>query len=143
LRHPDDPDGWHAFTIQNTVGMRRARRIDVQQSRTIAIDAAFQDSAAKPDGKRSVLHEYQVAATADPASLRLLTIDATPRVLPFSECPGAVNNIQRLIGAKLADLRQTVLDELPGTLGCTHLNDVLRALAEVPALLDHLRAAAP
>jgi hypothetical protein len=73
----------------------------------------------------------------------LLTLDATPRVLPFSECPGAVKNISRLIGSSLSDLRQTVLDELPGTLGCTHLNDVLRALAEAPALVNHLRAAAP
>jgi hypothetical protein len=30
---------------------------------------------------------------------------------------------------------------LPGTLGCTHLNDALRALAEVPALVHHLRDA--
>lgn len=139
LRHPEDPEGWHAFTIQNTVGMRRARRIDVRLDEVIVIDAAFQDSAATPDGKRAALHEYQLAATADPVSLCLLSIEATPRVLPFSECPGAVMNLSRLIGAKLPQLRQTVLEQLPGTLGCTHLNDALRALAEVPSLVNRLR----
>jgi hypothetical protein len=34
-----------------------------------------------------------------------------------------------------------VLKSLPGTLGCTHLNDALRALAEVPALVGRLAAA--
>jgi hypothetical protein len=139
LRRPDDPDGWHEFTLQNTVGMRRARRIDVRLDQLIHIEAAFQDSAARPDGTRAALHEYQLSATADPGSLRLVSIDATPRVLPFGECPGAVKNIARLVGAELAHLRQTVLDQLPGTLGCTHLNDALRALAEVPALVSHLR----
>jgi hypothetical protein len=141
LRHPEDPDGWHAFTLQNTVGMRRARRIDVRLGKEIQIEAAFQDSAAKPDGTRAALHEYDLTATADPSSLRLLSIDAIPRVLPFGECPGAVRNISRLLGSELHQLRQTVLDQLPGTLGCTHLNDALRALAEVPALVNHLRGA--
>jgi hypothetical protein len=139
LRHPEDPEGWHAFTLQNTVGMRRARRIDVRLDKVICIEAAFQDSAAKPDGTRAALHEYQLSATADPRSLRLLSIDATPRVLPFGECPGAVTNLSRLLDSELPQLRQTVLDQLPGTLGCTHLNDALRALAEVPTLVSHLR----
>jgi len=39
----------------------------------------------------------------------------------------------------LLDLRKTVLSKLAGTAGCTHLNDVLRALAEVPQLLEKLR----
>jgi len=142
LRHPLDPDGWHAFTIQNEIGMRRARRIDVWLDDVIVIDAAFQDSGSTPDGERAALHEYQLAATADPVSLRLLTIEATPRVLPFSECPGAVSNISRLLGAELSGLRQKVVEELPGTLGCTHLNDALRALAEVPALVTYLRKSA-
>jgi hypothetical protein len=35
-------------------------------------------------------------------------------------------------------LRERVLDELKGTAGCTHLNDMLRALAEVPVLVGAL-----
>jgi Protein of unknown function (DUF2889) len=141
LRHPEDPEGWHPFTIQNAVGMRRARRMDVRLDKVIVIDAAFQDSAATSDGKRTALHEYQLTVTADPVSLRLLSIEATPRVLPFAECPGATLNLSRLLGTTLPTLRQTVLDQLPRTLGCTHLNDALRAMAEVPTLVAYLRNA--
>jgi hypothetical protein len=142
LRRPDDPDGWHAFTQQGgVVGMRRARRIDVWLDGVIHIDSAFQDSATNPKGGRTAVHEYVLRATADPGSLRLLTVDAEPRVLPYSECPGAAPNVARLVGEPLGELRETVLKSLPGTLGCTHLNDALRALAEVPALVGRLAAA--
>ena len=140
LRHPEDPEGWHAFTVQDYVGMRRARRIDVwRDNNLIKIDAAFQDSASTPAGDhRMVLHEYLLSATADPHSLTLLSIAAQPRVLPFAECTAAPANIDRLLNTPLGELREQVLTELPGAAGCTHLNDALRALAEVPALITHL-----
>jgi hypothetical protein len=59
--------------------------------------------------------------------------------LPFVECTSAPANLTRLIGAPLPELRDRVLAELRGTAGCTHLNDALRALADVPALVDHVR----
>lgn len=139
LRHPQDPEGWHEFTHQDgAVGMRRARRIDVSLGDVITIDSAFQDSGTTPSGRRAALHEYSLAATADPASLKLLSIEATPRVLPFRECPSATANLARLIGTPLPELREKVLTELRGTSGCTHLNDMLRALADVPALMKYL-----
>jgi hypothetical protein len=138
LRRPDDPEGWHEFTVQAGVGMRRARRIDVWVDDAIRIDSAFQDSATNPQGGRTAVHEYRLTATADPVSLRLLSVEADPRVLPYAECPGAAPNVARLVGQPLASLREAVLKTLPGTLGCTHLNDALRALAEVPALVARL-----
>ena len=138
LRHPDDPDGWHAFTVQDGVGMRRARRIDVWRDDVIVVDSAFQDSASTPAGGRSVVHEYRLRLTADPTSLQVLSVEAEPRVLPFVECTSAPANLRRLIGASLPELRDRVLAELRGTAGCTHLNDALRALAQVPALLDRM-----
>ncbi|TAK99494.1 MAG: DUF2889 domain-containing protein [Rhodospirillaceae bacterium] len=139
LRHPEDPEGWHAFTVQENVGMRRARRIDVTMGNVIEIDAAFQDSASTPDGSRRALHEYRLAVTADPVSFRILSIQADPRVLPFAECPSATLNLRRLLGTPLSEMREKVIAELKGTAGCTHLNDALRALAEAPALLGYLR----
>lgn len=142
LRHPDDPEGWHAFTVQDSVGMRRARRIDVGlEDGVIVIDSAFQDSGSTPTGTRAALHEYRVGVTADQKSLRVLSIEAEPRVLPFVECPSATANLSRLIGTPLPELREKVLVELAGVAGCTHLNDALRALAEAPALLDRLQKA--
>ena len=138
LRNPDDPDGWHAFTVQNNVGMRRARRIDVWLDQVIVIDSAFQDSASTPEGGRAVVHEYRLRVTADPTSLRLLSIDAEPRILPFVECVGAKMHLPRLLDTPLPELRVKVLGELRGIAGCTHLNDALRALADVPTLLRYL-----
>jgi hypothetical protein len=140
LRNPDDPEGWHRFTDQaGAVGMRRARRIDVRlNDKHIIIDAAFQDSATTPAGGRAVVHEYDLSATADAQSLRLLSVEAQPRVLPFVECPNATLNLSRLLGTPLPELRDKVLAELRGTAGCTHLNDALRALADVPALVNYL-----
>jgi Protein of unknown function (DUF2889) len=140
LRNPDDPEGWHAFTAQDgSVGLRRARRIDVRLGKDILIDSAFQDSATTSSGGRAVVHEYRLTASADHKSLRLRSIEAEPRVLPFIECPSAVNNVGLLLDTPLPELRDKVLAELKGTAGCTHLNDALRALAEVPVLVQHLR----
>jgi hypothetical protein len=79
-----------------------------------------------------------LSATADAQSLRLLSLEAQPRVLPFVECPSATANLSRLLATPLPELREKVLAELRGTVGCTHLNDALRALAEVPALAEQL-----
>ena len=140
LRRADDPDGWHAFTVQDSVGFRRARRIDVTVDERIVVDSAFQDSSARPGGGRAALHEYRLSLTADPRTLEILSIDAEPRVLPFHECPSATINLVRLVGSPLPAMRETVLAELAGPAGCTHLNDALRALAEVPALVERLTA---
>jgi hypothetical protein len=124
--------------------MRRARWIDVwREGDVIRIDAGFQDSATTPAGGRVAIHEYGLQATADAGSRALLTVSADPRVLPFRECPAAVNNLPKILGAPLAALREEVLKQFPRTAGCTHLNDALRALAEVPALLARLEAAQP
>jgi hypothetical protein len=140
LRRPDDPQGWHAFTAQDgAVGMRRARRVDVRLEDENVIDAAFQDSSTTPDAGRMVLHEYRLSATADPKTLQITSLAAEPRVLPFPECPSAAHNLTRLLGTRIDDLRATVLEELRGTAGCTHLNDAVRSLAEAPALVGLLQ----
>lgn len=141
LRRLDDPEGWHEFSDQTGVGMRRARRIDIwREGDVIVIDTAFQDSAADAGGRRAALHEYQISATADATSLQLKSIVATPRVLPYAECPAAALNAPRMIGTSLSEFRTKVVETLPGIAGCTHLTDALRALAEVPALADKLSA---
>jgi len=110
-------------------------------ARTAVLDEHARLVAMLTDGGRTAVHEYHLTATADPASLRLLSVEAEPRVLPFTECPAAAPNVERLLGTPLPELRDRVLVELRGTAGCTHLNDALRALAEVPILANRLRTA--
>ena len=142
LVNPLDPDGWHSLPELPPKSFRRARRIDVwldaDDSDLIRVDAMFQDSAGDPDVWRVAIHEYGYTATASRSTGLLTAIDADPRVLPFLECPSAKENLQWLVGTPIAELRQTVLDKLRSTNGCTHLNDACRALAEVPVLAAHL-----
>jgi hypothetical protein len=88
-------------------------------------------------GSRTAIHEYAVRMTvAGDGTIAALT--AAPLILPYRECPGAARNVGRLIGTQVAALRDSVLETLPGPLGCTHLNDVLRALADAPVLAKAL-----
>jgi hypothetical protein len=139
-----DPEGWHQMADLPPTSMRRARRIDVWRDPvdgTIVIDSGFQDSAGDPNHGRVAIHEYVLRATADPKTLTLLTVSPEARILPFRECPSAVNTASAVLGTPLGELRTTVLQRLARTEGCTHLNDALRALAEVPILLAQLDAA--
>jgi len=140
LIDPADPEGWHALDPPPPMAMRRARRIDVwcdpAEQGSVQIDAMFRDSCWEPDGSEVAVHEYHLTATARNGVLTSLI--AEPRILPFAECPYAAANVGVLVGAPLEDFRVEVLERLKATECCTHLNDALRALAEVPALTASL-----
>lgn len=139
LDDPSDSWSWHAMPDQHGPAMRRARRLDIwREDRLILVDAAFQDSGTAPDGGRRAVHEYRVYAEIDAESGILESLQALPLILPFPECPGAAVKAARMVGHQIGDFRNTVLDTLPSTLGCTHLNDVLRGLADVPVLAANL-----
>lgn len=135
LNDAADPYGWHEFVETNEVASRRARRIDVfVTGNVIEFDSMFQDSMTVETGGRIAVHEYGVSGSVDVTAGTLCTITAEPRVLPYRECPLAANELDRIIGLPLADFRMAIPSVLRGTLGCTHLNDVLRALSDVPTL---------
>ncbi len=139
LVNPDDPEGWHVLADQSGPRFRRARRIDVwRENDLIQVDVGFQDSGPSPEGTRVAVHEYQLSVTADPETMAVTSLVATPRILPFRECPGAALKAQKMVGHVLGDFRNDVVETLPGIEGCTHLNDVMRALADVPKLAEYL-----
>ena len=130
-----DPLGWHDAPEPPGMSMRRARRIDVwTDDGRVGVDAMFQDSCTDPSGGRRAVHEYRITAAADAAGT-IETLTATPRTLPYHECPFATAGLGRLVGTALGGLRTGVPSTLRGTAGCTHLNDAVRGLADVPALL--------
>ncbi|MDM8010863.1 MAG: DUF2889 domain-containing protein [Parasphingorhabdus sp.] len=139
LVHPDDESGWHAMPHQQGPQTRRSRQIDLwREAGMIKVDASFQDSGSDPDGGRSAVHEYRLFADIDAATNRLVALKAVPHILPFRECPGAVVKATRMIGRDVTKFRESVIETLPSTHGCTHLNDMLRALADVPGLAHRL-----
>jgi hypothetical protein len=139
LADPADPLGWHELDDHPEIAMRRARRIDVwDDGGELGIDAMFRDSCWEPGGDEIVVHEYQITARAARATGKLLAVEALPRVLPYAECPGAAPNASWMAGTDLRAMRTEVLERLRATDCCTHLNDGLRSLAEVPVLAGSL-----
>lgn len=134
----DDPDAWHQMASLPVHGMRRRRRIDVYEETPgrIGIDAMFRDTYMRADGVETIIHEYTLIATVDAVTGVLLDSHATPRVLPWQECPGAVASAERITGMALGDLHFRVRQELYGTSTCTHLNDLLRSVADAEALIE-------
>lgn len=139
LGDPDDPLAWHDLPDSEGPQMRRARRIDLwRDGAVLKADVGFQDSGSLPAGGRRGVHEYRLFAEIDATNGTLTAICAEALVLPYAECPGAVLNLNRLIGKPVDELRTSVTGELAGTLGCTHLNDVARSLADALILADAL-----
>jgi hypothetical protein len=139
LADPADPLSWHELDTPPEIAMRRARRIDVwDEGGVLGIDAMFRDSCWDPDGREVVVHEYQMLGRADRATGTLTSVTAHPRVLPYVECPGAAPNASWMAGTDLRVMRTEVLQRLRATDCCTHLNDGLRSLAEVPVLAEAL-----
>jgi hypothetical protein len=138
-----DELAWHETAPLPPLAMRRSRRMDITPGAVASIDVLFRDSHVDDDGRETIVHEYAVSAGVDTAAGVLAWCSATPRVLPWVECPAAALSAGRLAGAPVAGLRRHVRDTFLGTSTCTHLNDTLRSLEDIPALLSLAGRTAP
>jgi hypothetical protein len=129
-----DPFGTEPRPALGVGCLRRARRIDVTPGEVTAVEATFRDSWHDLVDGEGVMHEYVLTADVDPDGI-VLRLDAEPRVLPYGECPRAAAAPQLLVGQHVSTAATAMPEELAGTSSCTHLNDLLRALACVPALV--------
>ena len=131
----DDPLAWHHLAPLPTGSMRRRRLIDVSPGnvQSLEIFATFRDTFVGADGVQRVLHEYTLVAIVD-AEGRITSCVATPRVLPWNECPHAAASASRLVGQHAADIRRAMRG-VRGVGTCTHLNDLLRSLGDIPYLI--------
>jgi len=146
---PADREGWHPMPDLVAGALRRQRLIERTGDEVWAM---FRDTYARPDGTTSVLHEYTVKALVSDDSSddissgagggdsgggggRIVACVATPRVLPWAECPQAAASAGRLVGQRVGDLRSLVRDDLVGTSTCTHLNDLLSSLFQAGQLV--------
>ncbi|HTY27798.1 MAG TPA: DUF2889 domain-containing protein [Mycobacterium sp.] len=118
--------------------MRRTRRVDVaiRPDGEVEVDAMFRDTYVRGDGVPTIIHEDTLLATVDRDTGRIVDSRATPRVLPWPECPGAVQSAARITGMTLPKLHSRVRRELHGTTTCTHLNDRLRSIADGQSLIE-------
>jgi Protein of unknown function (DUF2889) len=139
LEPTDDPQAWHARAPLPPGATHRRRRLDVRAPGPDGlhrIDAHFRDSHVDGDGNETVVHEYAVSGSVDARRRRIVDLRAEALVLPWAECPAAVASAERLWGTTFDDLRLRVRRELVGTASCTHVDDTLRSLADLGALLS-------
>ena len=122
--------------------MRRFRRLDLvpAEDDSAGFQAHFRDSHLDGEGVETIVHEYTVVGTVDTSTRTITSVRADVRVLPWQECPGAINSAERIRGMTLPDMRERIRGEFVGTSTCTHLNDTLRCIADLDALVDLLRA---
>ncbi len=131
----DDPEAWHDLPPLPSGSMRRQRLVDVSPGSPRPVRAMFRDTHTDDAGRTTILHEYSVTAGFDAETDQLVEVEAVPQVLPWDECPAAAASARRLSGRSPREVRDLVPAEFRGTSTCTHLNDLLRSLADVPALL--------
>ncbi len=134
---PALPDGtdWPDRPIP-VPGLRRHRRIDVlPDGKAWRVDAWFRDTYCSPAGALGSLHEYTVDLVVDARDRTVTDVRATPHVLPWDECPAAADAVGHLVGMRVDDFRATVQKTLVGIECCTHLNNELRELADVPIMV--------
>jgi hypothetical protein len=134
-------DALHPVEPLRAQGMRRFRRLDLHpvDADSANFDAHFRDSHVDDGGVETIVHEYTVAGSVDTSTRTITSVTADVRVLPWQECPGAIGSADRVRGMGLSELRERIRGEFVGTTTCTHLNDTLRCIADLDALLD-LRA---
>jgi hypothetical protein len=142
LERDDDPVAWHPMPPLPPHGMRRRRRLDLVgpdgPGEAYRFDVHFRDSHMDQDGVEWVVHEYSATGALDDVGGRVLDVAAKAHVLPWMECPGARASAERLSGMPIPDLRARVRREFTGTSTCTHLNDTLRSLGDLEALVRQM-----
>ncbi len=131
-------DGLHPVDALRAHGMRRFRRLDVGPAKLDSANfyAHFRDSHLDGEGVETIVHEYTVAGSVNTSTRTITSVTADVRVLPWQECPGAIGSAERISGMTLSELRERIRVEFVGTSTCTHLNDTLRGIADLDALLD-------
>jgi hypothetical protein len=135
-RLADDCADWPGTAVP-APGLRRSRRIDVRPDGSVwQIDAWFRDTYIDESGECSAVHEYTVEAAVDATDRTIVEIEAIPHALPWHECPAAAAGVRKLVGEPVENVRGSVPELLRGIECCTHLNNELRALADVAHLMD-------
>jgi hypothetical protein len=144
LLDTNDALAFHQVAPMAAHGMRRLRCIDLwRDGSLVAIENYFRDSHMSPEGIETVVHEYTVHAIFDPRTAMFVSSDAAVHTLPWLECPLAAASATRVSGLAAEGLRALVRAEFIGPSTCTHLNDTLRAMEDVPALAAQLPTVMP
>ena len=142
---PHDDLAWHEDRPVRPLSFRRRRMLQVAPTTdgVVSVTGYSRDTFAGPDGVEMVVHEYGLDAIVSGSPLVLESVDASPGHLPLDHCPLAAGTAVSLAGLALSEVETAVRRDIAGPAGCTHLNDELRNLRLVPALLALLDPTRP
>lgn len=139
-----DELAWHELREPGAHDMRRWRRLDAVPGASgddpVHVEAYFRDSHLDANGAETVIHEYTVRVVVDPTTETIVSSSATAHSLPWIECIEAEGSGDRLAGRPLRGLRPSVREEFIGVTTCTHLNDTMRSLEDLRAVLPLLQS---
>lgn len=104
---------------------------DIEGRMTDAKTYAFKNRYRGEVQAGEALHDMWIRLTID-EDLVVRDIEAATAAGPFAVCPTAAAGYKCMIGVKLGrGWRQTVRERLGGVEGCTHLTEMLQAMATV------------
>jgi hypothetical protein len=113
-------------------GYRRSDGLwDIEGHMTDSKTYAFQNRHRGEVQAGEALHDMWIRLTID-EELVVHDSEAATAAGPFAVCPAIAPNFKRMIGVRLGrGWRQTVRERLSGVEGCTHLMEMLLAMATV------------
>jgi hypothetical protein len=133
-----DDLGWPALPRLVPGAMRRYRRLDVWSKDRLVADAWFHDTFVDATGAERMVHQYHLRAGIDPCDLTVVDLQVDPGFLPSVDCGAAAASAEAARGELVESLAGAVRASCPTSSTCTHLNDFLSTLADVPALAGWL-----
>jgi hypothetical protein len=113
-------------------GYRRADGLwDIEARMTDAKTYSFHNEHRGQIRAGEPLHDMWIRLTID-EGLVVRDIEAATDGAPFAVCPAITPNFKRMIGARVgAGWRRAIRQHLAGVEGCTHLAEMLGAMATV------------
>ena len=113
-------------------GYRRSDGLwDIEGRMTDTKTYAFQNRHRGEVRAGEALHDMWIRLTID-EDFVVRDVQATTTAGPFAACPSVAPSYKRLVGIKLGrGWRQSVREQFGGVEGCTHLTEMLQAMATV------------
>jgi hypothetical protein len=108
----------------------------------IRFSARLTDSAEGGNfpGDATTVHDFGVDGEVEGPELTVLALEVRAYSHPYAECPFVIPATHALVGKSLLSAwRRSVLGELGGTRGCTHVTTMLLGLGELATMIFFLR----
>jgi hypothetical protein len=135
----------HCRTIEMRGYSREDGLYDIEGRITDVKQEPFQTRGGRLVEPNTPVHDMKVRLTIG-ADMVIREVQAVTDLSPFHECPGAAPGVAALTGASMGKgWRAAISERLGGTLGCTHVRELLNAMGSAAAqsMGAVRRAAAP